>query len=96
MDNNLRAELERFFDERIRPRISSHGGEVLIRDLDDGVLSVRLQGECLCCPAAGFSTRNWIAEELKSRFAEIRDVAVDQSVSEELLSQARAMLRHVG
>lgn len=94
MNKELREELEKFFDEQIRPQISSHGGIVLIQDLKNGVLSTRLLGACMSCPAAGDSTRKWICEEVSGRFAQIRDVTVDQSISEDLLSQARAILRH--
>jgi len=83
--------LEDILDEHIRPMLNEHGGDVLIKSYEDGVLTLKLQGQCLSCASSDFTTE-YIEQELKRLLPEIKEIYFDQSVSEELLAMAREIL----
>ncbi|MDR1264725.1 MAG: NifU family protein [Propionibacteriaceae bacterium] len=84
--------VEALLDQRVRPLLRSHGGAISVVGFDQGVLSVRLRGECAGCPAADLSMRYLVRDELLSAVAEVRQVALEGGVSDELIDQARALL----
>ena len=44
--------IEAVLDEKVRPSLRAHGGELEIDRLEDGVLSIKLLGQCDGCPSA--------------------------------------------
>lgn len=89
----LLKEIEAVLDARVRPYLHSHGGSILVEDLDDaGVLGVRLEGACAGCPAADLSMQTVVREELLGTVAGLSDVVLVLSTSEELLAQARWLM----
>ena len=42
----MKEKVEAILDEQVRPYLRSHGGDVRIRELRDGVLYVELLGQC--------------------------------------------------
>lgn len=89
---SLHEQVERLLEERVRPYLHSHGGEVQLLGCEDGVVSVRLTGSCAGCPAADLSTRQFLEETLRAELPEVQRVEVDRAVDEELLAQARRIL----
>ena len=49
-------ELEKTINENIRPRLQSHGGDVQIIDIVEGVVRIKLTGACSGCPSADLTT----------------------------------------
>lgn len=96
MDQELSARIEAVLDERVRPYLSGHGGGVQVEGLEEGVLQVRLLGQCAGCPSAMLTNEQIIQEEICAAVPEVRQVALIQQVSEDLLDQARAILRGEG
>lgn len=81
-----------YFDANIRPGLQSHHGDAVIEEISDGVVWVKLLGECSNCPSASLTAEYAIKDVLLHEFPELKDVTVDQGVSQELLDQARAIL----
>ena len=96
MNEELKARIEAVLDEKVRPYLSGHGGGVEVRELEDGVLRVRMLGQCAGCPSAMLTNEQIIQEEVCAAVPEVRQVAIIQQVSEELMAQARAILRGEG
>jgi Thioredoxin-like proteins and domains len=93
MEENLR-EIERVLDERVRPRLRAHGGEVEIDRLENGTLYVKLLGQCAGCPSADLTNETVIQSEVTAALPElVRKVCLEQSVSDELWEQAKKLLR---
>ena len=81
-------------DERVRPALRAHGGEIEIDRLKDGVLYVKLLGQCAGCPSADLTSETVVEAELVKALPElVRRVAVVQTVSDELWEQAKKLLR---
>jgi Fe-S cluster biogenesis protein NfuA/nitrite reductase/ring-hydroxylating ferredoxin subunit len=54
--------------DEIRPYIHSHGGEVELLDVADGVVHVRLAGSCVGCAGSAVTLRRGVEEALRSRY----------------------------
>ena len=93
MTENLRK-IEAVLDEKVRPALRAHGGEIEIDRLEDGVLYVKLLGRCAGCPSADLTNETIVEAELVQALPElVRKVAVVQTVSDELWEQAKKLLR---
>ncbi len=88
-------QIEAVLDEKVRPELAFHGGSVEVLEFADGVLRVRLLGQCASCPSAYLTTEQLIEAELIAALPEVKQVVLVQQVSDDLLTQARAILsRH--
>lgn len=86
--------VEAVLDEKVRPALRSHGGEIEVDRLEDGVLYVKLLGQCAGCPSADLTNETLIEAELTAALPElVRKAAVVQTVSDELWEQAKRLLR---
>jgi len=67
--------------EDVRPSLQADGGDVEFIDMDDkGVVQVKLQGACGCCPMAQMTLKMGIERHLKAKVPEVKEVvAVNNS-----------------
>lgn len=93
---DIREQVEQVLEERVRPMLHSHGGEVRLVDVRDGNVIVELQGACAGCPSTDLSTKGFIEDTLKAAIPELNAVELEQTVSDELLSFARRILNNGG
>ena len=93
MTENLRK-IEAVLDEKVRPALRAHGGEIEIDRLEDGVLYVKLLGQCAGCPSADLTNESIVEAELVKALPElVRKAAVVQTVSDGLWEQAKRLVR---
>ena len=86
--------IEAVLDEKVRPALRSHGGELEIDRLEGRVLYIKLLGQCAGCPSADLTNETVIeAEVVKALPDLVERVAVVQTVSDELWEQAKRLLR---
>ena len=86
--------MEAVLDEKVRPALRAHGGEIEIDHLEDGVLYVKLLGQCAGCPSADLTNETLVEAELVQALPElVKKVSVIQTVSDELCEQAKRLLR---
>ena len=81
-------DIEAVLDEHVRPLLRTHGGEMEIIEVEDGVVRFKLKGKCAGCPAA----------DLTEHLPHIKRAVLVQDISPELLDEARSILkmRHGG
>lgn len=92
--NEEMKRIEQVLDEKVRPQLRAHGGEVEIDHLEGGTLYVKLLGQCSGCPSADLTNETIIEAEIVKALPElVEKVAVIQSVSDELWEQAKKLLR---
>ncbi len=72
-DGSLEGRVAEVLRREVAPYVDSHGGEIDIVSLKDGVLTVALGGACGHCTLRGATLRNQVANAVR-RFPEIRDV----------------------
>ena len=87
-------QIEQVLNQIIRPQLALHGGDIQSLDCEDGVYRFRLLGQCANCPSAYLTTETLIQEELLQAVPGLEQVVLVQAVSDALLDQARAILRH--
>lgn len=87
-------QIEAVLDEKVRPALRAHGGEIQIDRLEDRVLYVKLLGQCAGCPSADLTNETLVEAELVKALPElVKKVSVVQTVSDELWEQAKKLLR---
>ena len=93
MNEDLKR-IEAVLDEKVRPSLRAHGGEIQVDRLEDGVLYVKLLGQCAGCPSADLTNETLVEAELVKALPElVKKVSVIQTVSDELWEQAKRLLR---
>ena len=86
--------IEAVLDEKVRPLLRSHGGEVEIDRYEDRVLYVKMLGQCSGCPSADLTNETIIEAELVAALPElVKKVAIVQTVSDDLWNYAKQILR---
>ena len=86
-------EIETVLEREIRPALSRHGGDIRIEELTDGVVRVRLLGQCSGCPSAELTMEQLVRKTLLEALPQLKDAALVTGVSDALIDEARRMLR---
>ena len=60
--------------ETIRESLQSHGGDVELVGVEDGVVKVSLKGSCAGCPMSTMTLKQGIERILKEEIPEIKEV----------------------
>ena len=58
--------------EEVRPIVESHGGELEVTSITDGVVKVRMKGTCDGCPSSSATLTFGVEEALKKHWAGFR------------------------
>ncbi len=51
--------IEQVLDEKVRPALRTHDGDIKVVRVEDGVLYFRMLGQCSNCPSAVVTAKNW-------------------------------------
>lgn len=86
-------QIEQALAQRVRPALAGHGGDIRVESFADGVLRVRLLGQCAGCMSASDTVQELVAAEVTAAVPQVLRVEPVAGVSEDLLDQARALLR---
>lgn len=84
--------IEHVLNEYVRPKLAEHYGDVKIIDFEDGVLSIKMQGQCSNCPSAKYTVEGIIEKEIKEHVPEVERLELIEGVSDELLDFAKKIL----
>ena len=85
--------LEELLDELVRPALQAHGGNVELVGLEDGILWLRMLGQCAGCPAATMTNETIIEGQLLPLIPELKQVVLVHTVDESLLDMARTLMK---
>ena len=75
-------QVEEILDE-VRPYIESHGGDLELLDVDDGVVHVRLSGSCSGCAASAITLRRGVEDALREKYENFKEVVPHDAEGEE-------------
>ncbi len=67
-------QVEKLFDEQVRPALAAHGGDVEIVDIDNNKLFVKLSGGCQGCASSQATLTQGIEALVKQNFPEIEEI----------------------
>lgn len=88
MENKINKVLK----ENVNPVLEKHFGASEFSSYEDGVVYVRMTGACGSCPSAQSTVEDIVKGEIMDKIPEVKDVMLDNSVSEDLLDMARKIL----
>lgn len=86
------AEIEKILEVNVRPKLADHYGNIELVSFDDGIVEVKLLGQCKGCLSAKYTIEDLVEAALKETIPGIKKVILKNEVSEELLEQARKFL----
>jgi Fe-S cluster biogenesis protein NfuA/nitrite reductase/ring-hydroxylating ferredoxin subunit len=76
--------VEEALDE-VRPYIHSHGGEIELLGVSDGVVHLRMSGSCAGCAASAMTLRRGVEEALRHGYPSFREVVAEEAPAPQLL-----------
>lgn len=68
------ANVEKLFDEQVRPALAQHGGNIEIIDLDNQKLFVKFLGGCHGCSSSQATLKGGVETLVKQTFPNIVEV----------------------
>jgi Fe-S cluster biogenesis protein NfuA/nitrite reductase/ring-hydroxylating ferredoxin subunit len=77
VDQRVRAALE-----GVRPYLESHGGNVELIGVDDGVARLRLEGSCSGCPSSAMTLKLAIEKAIHEAAPDVDEVVAEAGVGE--------------
>jgi len=86
------AEIEKILEMNVRPKLADHYGNIELVSSIDGIVEVKLLGQCKGCLSAKYTIEDLVETTLKEAIPEIKKVILINQVNEELLEQARKIL----
>ncbi len=67
-------QIEKLFNDQIRPALAQHGGNVEVVDIDNNRLFVKLLGGCQGCSSSKATLKDGIENLVKKNFPEIEEI----------------------
>lgn len=86
--------INKVIEEKIRPRLQQHNGDVKFVDEKDGLVRLKLLGSCSNCAAAQDTLEQFIEVVLKNEINEVEKVEIINVISQDLIDMARTLLKH--
>jgi Fe-S cluster biogenesis protein NfuA len=65
--------------EKVRPYLKSHGGDVELASVADGVIRLRLQGSCGSCPSSSITLKNAVEAALFEAAPDIVEIVSENA-----------------
>jgi len=62
--------------DAVRPYLESHGGDVEVVAVDDGAVTVRMQGACRGCTSSAITLQEGVEEALRAGYPDFRQLVV--------------------
>ena len=89
---DMYAEIEKILELEVRPKLANHYGNIELISCYDGIVEVKLMGQCKGCLSAKYTVEDLVEATLKEAIPGIKKVILKNEVSEDLLKQARKFL----
>jgi Fe-S cluster biogenesis protein NfuA len=80
-------------ETKVKPQLSEHDGDIEFLGFRDGIVEVRLLGQCSGCPSAKFTVENVVETALKEELPEIKGVELAACISQETIDFALRILK---
>lgn len=75
MEKSLKERVREYIEERVKPIIQRDGGDIELVDVSgDGIVYVRLKGQCISCPSSTYTLKVGIEEMIKIEIDGVKEV----------------------
>lgn len=78
--------------EKVDPVLAEHYGGAVLTKIEDGNVYVKLTGSCATCPSAQDTIETVVKAAILNNVEGVKDVILDNSVSDELWDMAKKIL----
>jgi Fe-S cluster biogenesis protein NfuA len=68
--------------EKVRPYLKSHGGDVELASVRDGIVRLRLHGSCGSCPSSSITLKNAVEDALFEVAPDIVEIVSENAAAE--------------
>ncbi|BAH07718.1 hypothetical protein CKR_2667 [Clostridium kluyveri NBRC 12016] len=89
---SMKEKILKVIDEKVRPYLNSHNGDIEVVGVKDGVVKVKLLGQCSGCISAKYTVQDIVEGSIKNEIPEIKSVEVIDYIDEDTLNMARKIL----
>jgi Fe-S cluster biogenesis protein NfuA len=86
------SEIEKVLEAKVRPYLAEHYGNIELVSVHEGIVEVKLFGQCKGCLSAKYTIEDVVESALKEAIPAIKKVMLRNEISEELMEQARKFL----
>jgi Fe-S cluster biogenesis protein NfuA len=86
-------EVNKILEVHVRPVLAEHYGDIKLISVEDGIVEVKLLGQCNGCPSATLTVEHVVENALKEAIPSIKTVRIKNEVSEELWEAAKKILK---
>ena len=94
MPERLEEEIQAVLDEKVRPLLRAHNGDIEFVEIEQGgVVRLRLLGACAACMGAEQTVNDVIVAGIRESCPWVSDVRVETGVSEDLIQEALRFLK---
>lgn len=63
--------------EEVRPYLASHGGDVELLGVEDGVVRLRLKGSCSGCPSSTVTLRSAVEDAIRRAAPDVEEIVAE-------------------
>ena len=88
----MEEKIQKIIDEVVNVQLNMHGGSATLTKYEDGVAWVKFLGACASCMSSSDTLELVVKESIMQALPEVKDVVLDNTVSEDLLDMARKIL----
>lgn len=88
----MEEQIKKVLKEKVDPVLAAHYGGAVLTGYEDGVAMVKLTGACASCPSAQSTIEDVVKSIVMENIPGIKDVILDNSISEDLIDMARKLL----
>ena len=88
----IEEKIQKVINEKVRPYLEGHNGDIKFLGIEEGIVKIRLLGQCSSCASAKYTVEDVVETSLISEIPEVKKVELVNDVSEEILDMARRIL----
>ena len=89
---DVKEKIQKILDDDINVKLILHGGGASLTSFEDGVAKIKFTGACAACMSQTDTFDDVVKAAIINGVPEVKDVMVDDNVSDELLDFARQIL----
>jgi len=69
----IEKQVEQMLDQ-VRPGIQADGGDVELKSIKDGIVTLKIKGACIGCPMAQLTFNEGVGNMIKEKIKDIKEV----------------------
>lgn len=63
--------------EKVRPYIQMHGGDVVLLEITDGIVKLKVTGSCVGCSMADLTYQQVLGGAIKEEVPEVKEILIE-------------------